>query len=31
MSRSRATLIRAFALASRPTPKASFHTGVLQV
>ncbi len=27
----RATLIRAFALAARPTPKASFHTGVLQV
>ncbi len=27
----RATLIRAFALTSRPTPKASFHTGVLQV
>jgi 3-methylcrotonyl-CoA carboxylase beta subunit len=27
----RATLIRAFALAGRPTPKASFHTGVLQV
>ena len=27
----RATLLRAFALASRPTPKASFHTGVLQV
>ena len=27
----RATLIRAFALASRPTPKAGFHTGVLQV
>jgi acetyl-CoA carboxylase carboxyltransferase component len=27
----RETLIRAFALASRPTPSASFHTGVLQV
>jgi len=27
----RATLLRAFALASRPTPKSSFHTGVLQV
>ncbi len=27
----RATLRRAFALASRPTPKAGFHTGVLQV
>ena len=27
----RATLLRAFALASRPTPKANFHTGVLQV
>ena len=27
----RATLLRAFELASRPTPKASFHTGVLQV
>ena len=27
----RATLIRAFDLASRPTPKANFHTGVLQV
>jgi 3-methylcrotonyl-CoA carboxylase beta subunit len=27
----RATLIRAFALASRPTPSAAYHTGVLQV
>lgn len=27
----RETLIRAFALASRPTPSANFHTGVLQV
>ena len=27
----RATLLRAFELASRPTPKANFHTGVLQV
>ena len=27
----RATLLRAFALACRPTPKASFHTGVLPV
>jgi acetyl-CoA carboxylase carboxyltransferase component len=27
----RETLIRAFALASRPMPSASFHTGVLQV
>jgi acetyl-CoA carboxylase carboxyltransferase component len=27
----RATLLSAFELASRPTPKASFHTGVLQV
>ncbi len=27
----RATLLRAFELASRPAPKASFHTGVLQV
>ncbi len=27
----RDTLIRAFALASRPTPSAAFHTGVLQV
>jgi acetyl-CoA carboxylase carboxyltransferase component len=27
----RQTLLRAFELASRPTPKANFHTGVLQV
>jgi acetyl-CoA carboxylase carboxyltransferase component len=27
----RATLLRAFALAARPAPKAGFHTGVLQV
>ncbi len=27
----RETLIRAFALAARPTPSAAFHTGVLQV
>lgn len=27
----RATLLRAFALAARPTPKPGFHTGVLQV
>ena len=27
----RKTLIRAFALAARPAPKAAFHTGVLQV
>ena len=27
----RAILLRAFALAGRPSPKASFHTGVLQV
>ena len=27
----RAVLIRAFALAARPAPRASFHTGVLQV
>lgn len=27
----RATLLRAFALACRPAPKAAFHTGVLQV
>ena len=27
----RTTLLRAFELARRPTPKASFHTGVLQV
>ena len=27
----RAILLRAFALATRPTPKAAFHTGVLQV
>ena len=27
----RTTLLRAFELARRPSPKASFHTGVLQV
>jgi len=27
----RATLLRTFALATRPAAKASFHTGVLQV